>query len=370
MADGLDPARALMPGVRLKPVDTLSQGERSTVRRAQAVDAVGREFGVIVKQFHDAGQGWQREAAALASVPDAVRVSRLFAVGVEPPILVTEDLGAGPSLADALAGTDPAAAESALIGWAQAVAELHVATLGARVEFSRALGRLGEQTGTEPVESWMPARLRDAERILDRVCGSLEVRLPSGALEELTGLTERLGGEGLAALTPADTCPENNVRVGDRYVLVDFEGAQWRHLAWDVAYLHVPWPTCPCAWRLPQDVADRATEAYRRAASTAFPGVGHPAFDADVEAAVVGWSMMTVTWFLEHALGTPCDSEPEPVPVRPSPSRRAVILHRLGRAARSEELPAVSELATELRAALADRWGDLPLALAPAFARG
>lgn len=370
MADGLDAARALMPGVRLKSVDTLSHGERSTVRRAEALDAEDRGFGVIVKQFHDAGRGWQREAAALASVPDAVRVSRLFAVGVEPPILVTEDLGAGPSVADALAGTDPVAAESALIGWAEAVAELHVATRGSRETFARRLSAHAGQPGTDHVESWMPTRLRDAERILDLTCGSLEVRLPGGALDELTGLAERLSGEHLAALTPADTCPENNVRLGDRYVLVDFEGAQWRHLAWDVAYLHVPWPTCPCAWRLPQDVADRATDAYRRIASSAFPETGRENFRADVEAAVIGWSMVTVTWFLEHALGTALDSDPELDPARPAPTRRTTILHRLGRAARSTELPAVAELAADLRAVLAHRWGDLPLALAPAFERG
>ena len=49
------------------------------------------------------------------------------------------------------------------------------------------------------------------------------------------------------ALTPADACPDNNVLIGRRRVLIDFEGAQWRHLAWDVAYLFVPWPTCPSA---------------------------------------------------------------------------------------------------------------------------
>jgi hypothetical protein len=35
-----------------------------------------------------------------------------------------------------------------------------------------------------------------------------------------------------------------NVRRDDEVVLVDFEEAQWRHVAWDVAYLSVPWRSC------------------------------------------------------------------------------------------------------------------------------
>jgi hypothetical protein len=44
-----------------------------------------------------------------------------------------------------------------------------------------------------------------------------------------------------------------------------------------------------------------------------------------------------------------------------------MITHRLAAAARSTELPALAELAGSLGAALAGRWGDVPLAYAPAF---
>ncbi|MDQ2796099.1 MAG: hypothetical protein M3Y06_02885, partial [Actinomycetota bacterium] len=90
-------------------------------------------------------------------------------------------------------------------------------------------------------------------------------------------------------------------------------------------------------------------------------------FERDIEAATVGWSMMTAALYLDHALGTDLDRDPQLNPNRPTPTRRAVVLHRLARAARSAELPTLSELAAELRDELQRQWGDVPLQMAPAF---
>jgi hypothetical protein len=169
-----------------------------------------------------------------------------------------------------------------------------------------------------------------------------------------------------AALTPAGLCPDNNVGVDGRVVLLDFEGAQWRHVAWDVAYLLVPWPSCWCSWRMPDDVASRALAAYRASAGQAFDEVGRAGFERDVETAAVGWALVSTTWFLDSALGR----DPVRNPDRPTPARRAMILHRLDRTARSPELPSLAELAARLAAELRTRWGDVRLALAPAFADG
>ena len=124
-ADGLDDARALLPGRDLVAREVLADGERSTVLRVEATDRDGGHQGLIVKRYHADDEGWRREAAALASVPGSVRVPALVAVGSSPQILVTEDLGDGPSVATALLGDDPRAAEQAVVGWAEALAELH-----------------------------------------------------------------------------------------------------------------------------------------------------------------------------------------------------------------------------------------------------
>jgi hypothetical protein len=292
-------------------------------------------------------------------MPRTVLTPRLEVAGPAPPVLITDDLGEGTSVADVLIGDDPEAAEAALAGWAATLAALHVATRGSRAAFRAALA---ERQGELPVgESRLAADLDDAVRVLDRACASLGVRTPGGALDELRGLADRLGGAGLAALTPADACPDNNVRTAEGLALVDFEGAQWRHVVWDVAYLYVPWPTCWCAWRIPEPVAERAVTAYRRAAAGIL--ADDDTFALDLEAAVVGWALLSTSIFIDNALG----SDPPLNPDRPTPTRRAMILHRLDRAARTTELALAAELAAGLAAGLRARWGDVPLALAPAF---
>jgi hypothetical protein len=361
MKEGLDAVRALLSAARLEPGERIAANDRATVERARAVYADGSVSRLIVKRYAAAGEGWVRECAALSALPPGLRVPHLVAAAPDPPVLVTEDLGAGASVADALLGDDPHVAETALHEWAAALADLHAATRGSREAFRAALA---ERSGAAPMPaSRVSSYLDDAVRVLDGECPALGVRVPPEAFDELHGLGKRLGGAGLAALTPADACPDNNVRTTDGLVLVDFEGAQWRHLAWDVAYLLVPWPTCWCAWRMPDDVAERAVQAYVQAAAGRIPEVAEAAFRADVEAAVVGWALITTTWFIGNALG----SDPPLHPPRPTPSRRAMILHRLDRAARSEQAPAVAELAAELSGHLRGRWGEVRLEAAPAF---
>ena len=86
----------------------------------------------------------------------------------------------------------------------------------------------------------------------------LDVIPSASALAEIRHLQDGFGGDDRCwALTPGDTCPDNNVLTEAGVVLFDFEAAAIRHLAWDAAYLRVPWPSCWCAWRLPEDVARR-----------------------------------------------------------------------------------------------------------------
>lgn len=241
------------------------------------------------------------------------------------------------------------------------MARLHGATVGLRAQFRAALEA---RAGDLPVrDAPFGNDIDEAVRGLDRACTTLDVRIPDGVPEQLRGLEKRLGASALGALTPADACPDNNVRTADGLALLDFEGAQWRHVAWDVAYLRVPWPTCWCSWRMPDEVGARAFDAYRETATPFIPDVAGVQFERDVSAAAVGWALITTTWFIDNALG----SDPLLNPDKPTPTRRAMIAHRLAAAARSTELPALAELCAALGTALAERWGDVPLAFAPVY---
>jgi hypothetical protein len=362
MSDGLDAARALLPALRLGDPAPLASSDRASVRRVRATDAEGRESSVIVKQFHAGAEGWARETAALTVLPPELGGPRLLASGSTPPIVVMTDAGHGDNLAEALLGRDPDRAAASLARWAEAMAAVHVATRGLREQFRAALD---ERAGELPLhEARIGNDIDDAMRVLDRACGSLGVAVPGGAFDEVRELYHRLGADGAAALTPADACPDDNVAVDGGLVIVDYENAQWRHVAWDVAYLRVPWPTCWCSWRLPDDVADAAVAAYRRIAGASFPEVADAAFERDVEAAGIGWSLTSAMLFLDHALG---NEQPLSGRYLRAPTRRAMIMHRLERAGRSSELPAAAELAGRLAEVLRAQWGAVRLDYAPAF---
>jgi hypothetical protein len=361
--DDLGPVRALLSGARLTAVAELGSGERTRVRRVGAEWPDSRRQRLIVKEYFTAGEGWVRETAALSVLAGVGGRLRLVAAAAAPPIIVTEDLGPGGSVADALLGDDPDPARAAVVGWAEALAALHVATRDSRPAFRAALA---EREGELPVnDAPLAAALEDTVRILDRECGALGVRVPGDAFADLRGLVRRLGDTGAVALSPSDTCPDNNVVTADGVVLLDYEDAQWRAVAWDVAYLRVPWPTCWCSWRMPAALADEAVAAYRRAAGAAFPAVAADTFAADVDAAALGWALVSTSLFLDNALG----SDPPLNDRRPTPTRRAMILHRLDRASASTAWPAPAELAGRLAAELRRRWGDVPLAYARAFRR-
>ena len=363
MGDGLDDARLVLPGVRLDVTEQLRSGERSEVRRVRARWPDGGDTSVVVKRFVTAGESWAREAAALTTLAPDAAAPRLVAEGTSPPLLVLTDLGAGANVADALLADDPDAAGAAVLAWAQAVASLHRATLSSRQKFR---AELGLRAGDLPIaDHVMSAVVDEASGLLENQCAQLGIAVPRGALAELRAIPRTLRPDTNSALSPSDTCPDDNVRVDGDVVLVDFEAAQWRHVAWDVAYLTVPWPTCWCSWRMPASVSERAVERYRATIEDALPYVRTADFRRDVAVAALGWELVSTAWLLPEAIG---DDPPAADPTKVMPTRRAMLLHRLGAARRNTHLPAVAALADRLRDELVQRWGEVPLAFAPAFA--
>ena len=105
-------------------------------------------------------------------------------------------------------------------------------------------------------------------------------------------------------------------------------------------------------------------ERYRATIEDAVPYVRTADFRRDVSVAALAWEFVSTAWLLPEALG---DDPPAADPSKQTPTRRAMILHRLGAARRNEHRPALAALADQLRGELASRWGDVPLAYAYAF---
>ena len=308
-------------------------------------------------------EAYAREASALEALAGFAQTPDLVAESDDPRLIVMTDLGDGTHLADALLGNDASLASSTLTGWATAVGRLHEA--GHRIHDAFEAGVRARTV--EPVTlDYLPGHLGDAAVEWARLAEALEVPVADGTFDVLASVPGRFRVDA-RSISAADMCPDNNL-VGDAgLVLLDFEFALWRPIAWDAAYLRVPWPTCWCAWSLEASTAELALEQWRTTVAPTWPAVGSQDFDHDLGLATEAWAWLAGSWCLAGLV----DGEPTPVnPVKPMPRMPDRTLRFLRTAAAGHALPELAEVARRLAVAVERAYaaGDVPLA--PAFAGG
>jgi hypothetical protein len=312
-------------GRDLRDLGGLGGSDRSGVHRAADADGT-----VVVKSYAGGSLGsWARERVGLDTAGPVGVVPRLLAVGDDPPLLVMEDLGSAPSVADRLLAGDPDAADSALLSWGTALGRLHAGThaesLAIEARFAEAEAEVAGRSPGDVFSLGVEGSLDHATAGLATTAEALGIAGPP----DVPALAARLAGPDHHALSPADVCPDNNLLTDGGCRLIDFEWSEVRHPAWDAAYLSVPWPTCWCSWRIPDASAERALDAYRGAAAEGLPYVAGDAFADDVAAARACWALVSVSWSLMTAIGA--DSVPTPR----GPATRPRMQHRLGLVAES-----------------------------------
>jgi len=122
------------------------EGSRRCLVQRVAVEGADAPPTVIVKAHGESFETFINEAAAaefLSSSRDLAGFGpHLSAVDSDVPLVVLEDMGAHPSVADALLGSDPDQAAAFLVQWAGTLGQLHSATLGAREAFDARRQRL------------------------------------------------------------------------------------------------------------------------------------------------------------------------------------------------------------------------------------
>jgi len=332
-----------------------------------------------------------RERAALEVLTDAGvgSVPRLLAAGDNPAVVLMEDVGSGGCVADHLLRADPGKAAAAVVAWAEAIARLQVATLGLGTEFRHRLAASWPDWkqhdavdlkrhpfGRDLAVAWKVAVTRtDSEQVINETIKGLRtglahlgVNVGDRAQEELRAATRRLhvdvaSAQGPGALSPCDACPDNNIEAPDGLVLIDFEGAEFRHIAWDAAYLTVPWPTCWCSWRMPDAVTASALAHWREIIEPKLGPEVSAGLDDAIRDATVVWALTTVAWFFDAA------HRGDPLGPGGSlrPGARELIQHRLGVVAATDSDGVLGRLAAGALDATRAAWGYRPLPLAPAW---
>lgn len=377
--------KALNGAMRLGEPEMLREQGRNRVARFPVLEGPeGAPASVVVKTAIGEGEGAYDPAGGLST--DANRRffnewagnrfltdlglspglgARLYGGSRETGVIVLEDLGAPRSLADHMLAEGRDALETALGQYAASMGRLHAATIGRRAGLDRIRLELANVTAQPeaPLEDYQ----KQIERFREQ-CTALGVMPASGFDADVEEVLRALvkESEPFLVFKPGDTCPDNHRLMDDGWArFFDFEFAGFGHALLDAAYFYMPFPTCWCVNRLPDEQIARMETIYRRELASGFP----PALDDAVflpalAAACAYWAMATLAWGMEGALkddgkwGISTIRQRHPLRLE----NFAEVTERAG------TLPAIAKTCRALAAHLRSLWPDTePMPVYPAF---
>ncbi len=294
--------------------------------------------------------------------------------------VLMEDLGDGLDVASLLLGSDASTALAALCAWAEALADLHIASHARTREYEELRSRAG--AAGSPFAGGGRLAI-DLAAAADRVQSTMRVSYdptftnPPALRDAVKSITRELGSPQWQVVSPHDCCPDNNVVLDDGGVrLFDFQFAGVRHALLDLAVLHTIMPNCWCAGRLPAGVVRLATERYRRRlARSVARAKDEDAFKQALASARAGLALQSlIPRLIRAADATGGDRREMPGYDYVGYSARQLALLRLDDLTQLATERALFEplgtLAAAIRPYLVERFGPIdPVGLYPAFAR-
>jgi hypothetical protein len=363
-------------GAKIKlsePVD-LGGSERSVVLRVRvAASPFSLPRTLVLKRYLEPPErhcdSFVREAAsyqlftALAS--EDRMCPELFAHAPDSRLVVLEDLGGAPTLADKLLGHDARGAERALLSWARSLGRLHATTAGREADFDALERRLTPPDLKDPLAVDGATALEELPALLESELG---LPTPVQAVEHAAKSRRLMETGRHRAFSPSDSCPDNNL-ITDRGVrFLDFEGGCVRNAILDAAYLRVPFPSCWCPFALPAGMTDAMLAGWRAEVRVVWPDLDDDSvllprlLDAQLF-----WVWLTTWQFFSR----PEAAQSHSSALADTPPDTLVLVERWRRLAVDAEvarLADVAEHASRMCAALRERFGtDEPLPLYPAF---
>ena len=335
----------------------------------KTVAAVARPDGSqVVVKWSEWHQVLFAEWSALAIVDDLdldPRIApRLLGGDATAGVIVMERLLPGPSLATLLLGDNREAARRGLVALGRALGRLHAGTIGRSREFELRRSSLG------PTQSVRYHVVRQLPRLLTRVNAwtkRVGIVPPPGWEDDLERLRQAMIRPGpFLSLIHGDPCPDNNRIYGDNAVLLDFQVAAVDHCLIDAAIFTVPFPNCWCVAGLDAADAEPALNAYREELSKGLPQV------CDDKVWLPALTEASACWFLLHAVTDLASVlQADVVWGTATMAWRFVQWSNsfVGLAQHAGVLPALSDVADQVRNLVQVRWPDLAPAAYPALAR-
>lgn len=357
-----------------EPEDLGGSGESTVVRVRVASTPFSLPRTLVVKRYAPAvpgvdGDAFGQEAVSYqlftALSADERMCPEMFAHDPAERLVVLEDLGRAPTLADKLLGSDAKAAERALLSWSRSLGRLHASTAGREPDFDALSRRLGVSRVIDPLAS---AGLQAFEELPELLADSLGVVTSGAAHRRAEASSWLLDSHRHRAFSPSDACPDNNVITSKGVRFLDFEGGCWRDVLLDAGYLRVPFPSCWCSFTLPAGMTEAMIAAWRAEVRDVWPDLDDDeVLLAGLLDAQLFWVWVSTWWFLPRAgqEDRPLDSDFRSP--RRSVALRARWLQLAKDAARAGEQDVV-EHASAVVGAVERRFGShMDLAAYPAF---
>jgi len=358
--------------IQLAEPEDLGGGPLSTVLRVRvAATPFALPRTLVVKRYAEpAGEAFVREAVSyqlFTALTVEERMSpELYAHDGNAGLIVIEDMGRAPTLADKLLGDDARGAERALLSWARSLGRLHATTAGREPDFDALMRRLsaGRIKG-DPLAANGPAAIEKLPELLADVLG---VHTPAHVFERAERTRWLLATSRHRGFSPSDLCPDNNLITSRGVRFLDFEGGCVRNIMLDAAYLRVPFPSCWCAFALPAGMTDAMFAAWRAEVRIMWPDLADDAVVLPrMLDAQLFWVWASTFWFL------PRPGEPDkPLDSHlPSPMRSVSLAARwrhLVEEAKRAGADSIVEHAQTVVDALERKYGpELTLPMYPAF---
>lgn len=348
------------------PVD-LGGSTRSMVLRVQAADGVS----VVIKKYADpesAEAAFTAEASGLAFAGSG---PRLLAADPAFLMVVLEDLGSHPSLADRLLGDDAETADAALREWASCYGRLAAETAGREAELDRLAEEYGR--GRDHKRESLVDRLVRYSAAFSRKLAEFGVTVPAGLDDEIAEINKLLAADTHRVFSPGDICPDNNLLTSDGLRMLDFEGASFHSVFHDAAYARMPFATCWCVYALPDGLAAQVEELYRAEVVRAFPDLADDRiWRPGMHAAVAFWTVYMSALQLGRLMADKTEVGQEQPTSEPGSRRhvRQILRYRwqslLAQLEADGALPALAAAMRALLEVTAD-WRVEPLPRYPAF---
>lgn len=309
---------------------------------------------VVVKTRRTGGTGWgydycnlTAEHRALDLLASSGLAPRVYAADDELGVIVMEDVADAHTVERVLFADDPVVAEASLVRLASTFGQMHA--------FTAPTVRPLDPTPWNPAAPLVD-ELPAAWETIQQATQMLAMPVPSEAAnDEIPTLEAALADPTWRALVHGDAFPSNTLLAGDRMVLIDFEGANPRHIAIDGACFALAFP----AYRYWADLAVSLTtvmvEAWRSAIARSWPQVEDDAvFYPMLATGALTWTIVRLSRLARLA----DESEPPDEQHR----RRSQIVQTTAatiRVCRSgDAYPALASWLEALNDAISERWPE------------